>query len=56
MLSEDEGDQTCGTLQYLAPEVVEKVPETAGGGDAGANDCAKQDEDDNSGGDFQDLD
>ena len=30
--------------------------ETAGGGDAGANDCAKQDEDDNSGGDFQDLD
>ena len=30
--------------------------ETAGGWDAGANDCAKQDEDDNSGGDFQDLD
>jgi hypothetical protein len=30
--------------------------ETAGGGDDGAGDPVKQDEDDNSGGDFQDLD
>ena len=43
--------------QMANKKAKRKEGETAGGGDEGANDQkAKQDEDDNSGGDFQDLD